>query len=217
MMYDFADAQHASAYLGNTLVRHQGEPTYVHQTSLINPRGKKLQVHHYPLKDWWEDREVRVNPIEEFNFKPFRLGMMNFYVDGVIAEAAWMQRTPARRWKVGLDKHGVCVVPARKAEDNVIFNLLRNKNEDSAWFLSIGMLEMLTGKYPKLGQAIDMIGRRNRVSIAFSPNFAITGTRKLIYRFNEQPVGKLDGGYPVLNPDYRDLTEILQEDLHAQA
>jgi hypothetical protein len=214
-MYDFADANHAQAYLGGTLIRHLEGPTLVHNVSLINPRGKKLQVQHYLLKEWNEGRVPHIHPLEEFDFKPFKLGMMNFSVDGVITEAGYVMRTPARRWKVGLDKGGMSIVPARKAEDNFIFNLLRDRNPDQPWYLSEGMLNMLNRQYPSIRDAIEIIGRRSRVSVAFSPNFAITGTKKLMYRFNEVPVGKLDGGYPVLNPDYRDLQEILQEDLNA--
>jgi hypothetical protein len=109
----------------------------------------------------------------------------------------------------------LCVIPIRKAEDNVIFEMLKTGRDllGNNWAKNDDMANCLEGKYPNLLEGLAMMGNRTRCSFAFSPNFAVTGTHKLYYRHSDQPVGKVENGVPSLFHDYNDLREMLQEDL----
>jgi hypothetical protein len=204
-MYDFADREHAAGYLTGSIVKHGGMPTLIHAVDW-GPRKAKLYAHHERLN---MEEGIRADPLDQFDFTPFRLGMINFKVDGVISEACWVQRVPARRWKVGITREGLTTFPVRQADDNFLYAMFRNEK----WWAGSEMFAMLQGNYPTLDKALNMIGRRKRCSIAFSPNFAVTGERELFYRHNAEPVGNVEGREPWLRPDYADLCDVLKEDL----
>ncbi|MCI0564269.1 MAG: hypothetical protein MN733_37825 [Nitrososphaera sp.] len=209
MIYDFYDRDHANNYLAGTIIRFEGRPTYVQNVDYVGPRSRKLLLIHSPL------RSVKTlqNKLEDFDLRPWKLGMYNFRIDGMIAEAAWMQRYPARRWKVGLDHASICVIPVRKAEDNIIFDIIRRGNQRATqWSYNEDMANMLEQIYPTLHEALLIIGRCTRRSVAFSPNFAVTGTKKLMYRHNDEPVGRIEDGRPVLSNEYAQLPDMLEEE-----
>ena len=211
-MYDFFDTAHLNAYLAGTILQFQGQPSWVRAAEMVR---KVPMVSHLPLREAVEGRDLRSSPLHMFNLKPYPLGMYNFSVDGVIVEAAWMMRMPARRWKAGLDRHAIVIEPVRKAGDNVINEILhrRESHVGASWHTNQDMADMLEGKYPKLHQALHMIGKRTRCSIAFSRNFAVTGTKNIFYRHHLEPVGTVVGGMPSLHPAYMDLRDILMEDM----
>src|ERR1043165_6057585 len=136
-MYDFFDKDHANNYLAGTIVRHDGKPTLVQ--AVERARNGRFLVHHSLLRA----EEITVDKIEEFDLKPVPLGMYNFRVGGVIVEAAWLQRMPQRRWKVGLDRAAVGLIPVRKADDNVIFDILRDQHMRNRWAYSVEMADCI--------------------------------------------------------------------------
>lgn len=210
-MYDFADRDHANNYLGNTIIRHAGRPTYVQGVD-YTPR-KKLQVHHSPLPHGLMGMEVHKIDDPGFDFKPLKLGMFNLTLHGNIVEALWLQRYPARRWKVGLDKGGMAICPVRKAEDNIMFEVMRGRvHMDPHWTVSQDMADSLNAKYPTFHEALAIMGKRTRCSVAFAPSWAVTGDRKLWYRHNGEAVGEVRDEKPELYAQYSDLLDVLQEE-----
>lgn len=209
-MYDFDSPQHASGYLSGSVVRYQGQPTNI--VDVVEGDEGQYTTHHRLLVNQGRGRN-NINDLMDgkFNLHPVPLGMMNIRGDNKqIAEAVYMTRVPERRWKVGLTQNGTRIIPVRYEEDNMFWRM------DRQWFLSMDMHDCIVGEYPSFDNAIRMLKRSRRRSVAFSRNFALVAEgKKLMYRANHEPVGDVQADHPSLFPKYEWLYELIMEDYNA--
>ncbi len=209
--YDFSDVDHAAGYLNGSIVRWDGQPTYVHTISRVRDTPKlQLLVNHAPLSVGAE----RTDAIHKLDFSPMNIGMYNVSIKDQFREAIWMERIPARRWKVGVTKSGLRHVPVRTEADNIWWSVLKEGGGFKAWNLNRDMIRMLMKDYPKYDEVMEQVRKYTRMSVAFSANFAVMAQgNKLMYRRHPEPVGKCRALGPDLQVKYKFLKEILQEDL----
>ncbi len=217
-MYDFHNNQHVADYLTSSVVSLKGQPVYVVGVydDDQDTTGDQIRVQVQPLPFPHSIQTVKVGSLD---FKPLTLGMCNLIDrDGAPAEAAYIVRIPARRWKIGLSRYGLYAFPSRQPDERGEYHPWLNINgPDHAtfWLTEQPGWDMMHKDYPSFDQSKEFMEPYERRSCAFSPNFSITARGMLMYRFHNAPVGKA-GHAPVLYNTYQALTEVLEEDINGE-
>lgn len=204
--YDFKDVNHAAGYLNGGVVRHKGVPVVVKEVFLYEADGGVHKAVRYNVLDTAQRGGWCL--IKDLDLTPVPLGMVNLVKNGVIRDAAYLTRTPERRWKIGLTQNATRIFAVRRGPDAAIRTTPINE-----WWYS-ALPSTIRGDYPKLEEAMLLMGASRRRAIAFSRNFAIDGERKLLYRHNAEPVGMVTERLkPLLYGQYKWLQEQLMEDV----
>ncbi len=216
-MYDFHNTQHVADYLTGCIVKKSGRPVYV--AGVYDPEpsatGDDIKVQINELPGLRASKTVRVGLL---SFDPLPLGMCNLLdKTGTPVEAAYIVRVPARRWKIGLSRYGLHPFPSRQPANRYDWHPWLSHDSNSgpefahSWLTMEPGYNMLTKDYPSFQHAKTYMEPFEMRSCAFSPNFSITATDQLMYRFHNVPVGKALNS-PVLYDKYKALAEVLEED-----
>ena len=205
----FFDTNHANNYLTNSIVRHAtGEPLIVNE--VIDERKSREGEKNFQAYMTYLGTNIRGKiPVDQLNLDPIPLGMCSWFEDRdrKFVDAAMIYRTPARQWKVGL------------TTNNMRFHTVRWSNGDSIWLRlnkkqilnSYPFLDMITGDYPTLEEAVSRIKRTKYRSVAFSRKFAICSGNLLHYKNEGVAVGEIIKSEPELYDKFLFLKEQLKE------
>ena len=200
----FYDHAHADMYANDCLVMFKGIPHYVIGTSR---RGRgELFFKILPLKkvisgNWdrtRDEQEVNVNDKDVCLSIP-RLGMMNWDKH---TGAYYVTRMPKRMWKVSVNDRNLKIFQT---------HLKQRGWRDRAIFTT-PFLNMLENKYPPVDATINAL-KDGMITWAFHKKFCLANDLTLRYKYNMEPVGRVEGKVMALYPQNSFLIESLQEAL----
>ena len=180
------DIDYARGRLNNTFVPINGELVYVKHIGR-NPNPVVT------FSDTEEGEDVGRGALKDIDLTPIKLGYSNYN-----GKTKYIMRTPARRWKQGVDNQSV-------------------KTLSTYWneFFHMGGGDFrytFSGKYPTLQVAIKRVKQKN-YPVAFSRVFALLPENKLEYK-GKDVVGTItDLGMPILDRKFMWLEEALRENV----
>ena len=191
-MKNFYDEQHARNYLLHSVIRLKSLPIMVQDIQQMEK--EKFRIVYSLLGK--RDHKISFFPDKDFNLKPVPLGMMNTQHG-----TYYVQRNPARGWKIGL------------CRDNVYFHTINNSDEIKARSLldSLYMTDCVMGYHPSYKTALKAVISGKCAVQSFSRKFAINGG-SLFYKTIGEAVGICERDKPVLFNDFQFLKEVLEED-----
>jgi hypothetical protein len=205
---EFYDLKHAYDYMAGTIVRVGGEPVYVQEVRDPNENSKFQMIYRHLDRNGSFDKIGLMDDAVDLN--PVPLGMLSIDQTSLEygARVSWMlQRTPSRRWKVGLCSQNMQPFYPYPDYNNWDFNqgYIMNSPE---------LVRTVRGEYPSFGEAAKLAQSYPQRCIAFSRRFCVFDS-SLLYKTLGSPIGDIIKGQAVLRDDYLYLSQVLNEDLNA--
>jgi len=180
------DLDYARGRLYNTFVPINGELVFVKHIG-----GKPNNV--VTFSDNQDGDDVGKGKLRDVDLTPIKLGYSNFG-----GKAKYIMRTPARRWKQGVDNQSVKV--------------LSTYYQDYFHIDGGDFTYTFKGKYPTLNNAIKSVKKYGK-PLAFSRVFALLPGNKLEYKGKSIVGSVTDLGMPILDRKYMWLEEVLRENV----
>jgi len=182
-----SDYEYANAKLGGSIVRHNGLPVVVKSVDIGNGRTilKHLLTGASEIVD-----------LKDLDLEPIELGYCNWPF------AIYLARLPVRNWRQGLRQD---FIYSAHPIENIYSNQFYN---------------MVQGIYPTIMNCVNSIYCEEAFKKAFSKVFALGKTNTtgiLDFFYKDYKVGELDINRPLipkLYPDYKYLTEMVEETIH---
>lgn len=146
-------------------------------------------------------REINLDD-EDVDLTPIPLGFLANKLERNVV-SPYLQRVPARSWKIGLTpEHLLVVNPAGKKYSGNISQIL-SSNE---------FKNTVIGEYPRYREIIAYFKEqpKNKSVIAFSRTFALS-EKNILYKCFDVPVGTVKNNIPCLEKEFSYLQEALNE------
>lgn len=150
----FDNQRDASSYLSNTVCYYNGVPIY------IEAIDANLMAHAYNLPYNGQVRLVDINS-ELFNCREYKLGYMNA-ADGCY----YVSRRPSRGTAQGICDNNLSFIPSDNDRHHRGTNMARAVQDP-------GLVQMLTGIYPTIPEALQKLEHPNVNAVAISRHLCI--------------------------------------------
>lgn len=195
----FYDLNQAANYLGDSYIRYGNYPIRI---LAVAPGRDNNYTLSYVRSGHKEGPKYTLSDHPDVDMEPMPLGLLSNY-RGDMKDTLMMWRIPSRAWKVGLTVRNFTFSSVNDECGSYSTSAILNSKE-------IGLT--VQGDYPEYKEAVKLLIKSEKRSIAISRRFSLT-RKELFYKALREPIGAIGDRSPELHEKFQWLEQALREDL----